>query len=96
MNKILSKAIMTRSRLRNKYMKNPNHENKSNYTNYRNYCTRLFRKEKKQYYNNLDINLITDNKKFWKTVKPLFSDKHFSSNKITLFLEKILTEKEMK
>ena len=84
MNKILSKAIMTRSRLRNKYMKNPNHENKSYYTKYRNYCTRLFRKEKKRYYNNLDINLITDNKKFWRTVKPLFSDKHFSSNKITL------------
>ena len=65
-------------------MKNPNHENKSYYTKYRNYCTRLFRKEKKRYYNNLDINLITDNKKLWRTVKPLFSDKHFSSNKITL------------
>ena len=36
------------------------------------------------YYSNLDINLITDNKKLWKTVKPLFSDKRFSNNKITL------------
>ena len=33
---------------------------------------------------NLDIKCITDNKKFWKTVGPLFSDKHFSSKKIIL------------
>ena len=34
-----------------------------------------FRREKRNYYNNLDISLLTDNKKFWKTVKPVFSDK---------------------
>ena len=84
MNKTLSKVVMTRSRLRNKFLMNPNNTNKSNYTKYRNYCTRLFKKEKKLYYNNLDTKSITDNKKFWKTVKPLFSDKHFSNNKITL------------
>ena len=84
MNKKLSKAVMTRSRLRNKFLKIPSDENRANYTKYRNYCTRLFRKEKKLYYNNLDMKLLTDNKKFWKTVKPFFSDKHFSNNKITL------------
>ena len=47
MNKTLSKAVMTRSRLRNKFIKNPTPENKSNYTKYRNYCTGLFRKVKK-------------------------------------------------
>ena len=46
MNKTLSKAVMTRSRLRNKFRKNPNEVNKVNYTKYRNYCTGLFRKEK--------------------------------------------------
>ena len=30
------------------------------------------------------MKLITDNKTFWKTVKPLFSDKHIIGNKITL------------
>ena len=84
MNKILSKAVMTRSRLRNKFLKNPNNENRANYNKYRNYCTRLFRKEKRSYYNNLNTRLITDNKQFWKTIKPLFSEKHFSNNKITL------------
>ena len=84
MNKALSKAVMNRSRLRNIFTSNPTPENKLNYSKYRNYCTSLFRKEKRAYYNNLDPKFITDNKTFWKTVKPLFSEKHFSNNKITL------------
>ena len=87
MNKILSKAIMTRSRLRNKFLKNPNEINKINYSKQRNYCVNLLRKEKKKYYNNIDLKLITDNKHFWKTIKPLFSDKHNISRKITLIEE---------
>ena len=35
----------------------------------------------------MDIKLNTDNRKFWKTVKPLFSEKHFSSKSITLIEE---------
>ena len=93
MNKTLSKAVMTRSRLRNKFVRNHIHENKVNYTRYRNYCTGLFRKEKKLFYNSLDTNLVTDNRKFWKTVNPLFSEKHFSNNKITLLDgEEIISE----
>ena len=30
------------------------------------------------------MSLITDNEKFWKTVKPFFSDKSHSQNKIVL------------
>ena len=84
MNKILSKAIMTRSRLRNRYIKNPTPDNKTKYTKYRNYCTGLFRKQKRSYYSDLNIKSITDNRKFWKTIGPLFSEKHFSKKKITL------------
>ena len=84
MNKKLSKAIMTRSRLRNKFLKNPNEINKTNYNKHRNYCVNLLRKEKKKYYNNIDLKLITDNKHFWKTIKPMFSDKHNISRKITI------------
>ena len=47
MNRALSKAIMTRSRLRNRYLKMPNDINKMNYKRYRNFCVRLFKKEKK-------------------------------------------------
>ena len=84
MNKILSKAIMTRSRLRNKYLNYPSNVNEYNYKKQRNYCTSLFRKEKKKFYDNMDISQITDNKKFWHTVKPFFSEKHFGKKKIVL------------
>ena len=70
--------MVNRSRLRNKFLKNPGNTNKLNYTKYRNYCTKLFRKVKKNYYNNLD------NKTFWKTVEPLSPENNFSNNKITL------------
>ena len=89
MNKILSKAVMNQSRLRNKYLKNPTLANKRIYKRYRIFCVNLFKKEKRQYY---DPNLITDNKT-WKTVKPLFSDKHSSNRNIILIEdEKIISE----
>ena len=75
---------MNRSRLRNKFLKCPSQTNGYNYKKYRNYCTNLFRKEKKKFYNNIDISSITDNKKFWKTVKPFFSEKHFGKKKVIL------------
>ena len=84
MNKALSKAIMTRSRFRNKFLRNPTMLNKIKYNKQRNYCVNLLRKEKKKYYNSLDLKLITDNKQFWKTMKPFFSDKTNKGKKITL------------
>ena len=41
----------------------------------RNYCVNLVRRTKKNYFANISIIPITANKKFWKTVKPLLSNK---------------------
>ena len=38
-------------------------------------CNLFAKSKKKQYFLNLDPKLITDNKNFWKSVNPLFSDK---------------------
>ena len=84
MNKTLSKAIMNRSRLRNRFIKNPNETNQYNYKRQRNYVVNLLRREKKKYYENLDPHKILDTKTFWKTVKPLFSDKNNMNGRITL------------
>ena len=84
MNKHLAKAIMNRSRLKNNFHKNPTEENKLKFKKQRNYCVNLLRKEKKKYYSNLKLENITDNKLFWKTIKPFFSDKNCTSRKITL------------
>ena len=87
MNKTLSKAFMKRSKLKNKYNKFPTEENKSLYNKQRNFCVNLLRKEKRNYYNNLDINIFNDNKKFWQRVRPLFSDKQKSIQKEFILIE---------
>ena len=50
----------------------------------RNLCTHLLKKAKKEYYSKLNSKNITDNKRFWRTVKPLFSDKSIGKETITL------------
>ena len=80
-NKELNKAIMQRSRLRNAYLKDrTSAANKKQI----NVCVSILRESKKCYYENLDTKNITDNKKFWGTVKPLFSNKVRSNTYITL------------
>ena len=78
---------MKRTRFRNQFLKNRTDENKIRYTKQRNYCLSLLRKTKTQYYSNIDEKNVTDNKAFWKTVKPFFSDKITSKEKITLIEE---------
>lgn len=84
MNSTLRKAIMYRSKLRNKFLKTRTEISRKEYIKHRNYCVTLFRKEKQKFYNNLDMKLITDNRKFWTQVKPFFSDKTPSNNSIML------------
>ena len=65
MTKALRKAIMKRSELQSKYVKNrilyliKNKENK-------------IKKERKKYYERLDLSNVIDNKKIWKTLKLFF------------------------
>ena len=76
MTKELNKAFMTRSRLRNKYLKSEKSaDSKIAYDKQRNYCVNLLRRTKKNYFANINISSIADNMRFWKTVKPLFLDK---------------------
>ena len=84
MTRALRKAVMLRSRLKNKHNNSRTVENWNNFRKQRNRCVKLFRQAKRDYYNKLDINLVTDNRKFWKTVKPALSDKCQSNNKIVL------------
>ena len=50
--------------------------------------------EKKNYYNNLDLKVFEDNKKFWKRVKPLFADKRtlFDRNIVIMEDKNIFSE----
>ena len=63
-NKTILKAIMGRSRLRNKFLKTRSNEDKKSYNTQRNYFLKLVRKAKKDYYNNLDDENVTVKKTF--------------------------------
>ena len=92
MNRTLSKEIMKRSRLRNKFLKSKSEADKKNYVKQRNYCVSLLRRTKKEYYGNLDPRKIADNRTFWRTVKPFLSNKSVENEKIILVEKKeILT-----
>ena len=75
---------MQRTRFKNKLLKNPTNENRYIYIKIRNLCVSLLRKEKKNYFTNLNDKDITDNRKFWNTVKPLFTEKNKSRESIVL------------
>ena len=75
MNKTLSKAFMHRSKVKNQYNKNPIELSKNNSNKQRNFCVSLLTKEKKKYYNNLELKIFNDNKLFWQHIKLMFSNK---------------------
>ena len=83
-NKNFSKHIMKRSRLRNKFLNTKSDIDRKAYNTQRNLCLSLIRQAKKQFFSNLNTNDITDNKTFWKTVKPFLTDKVKTKSKITL------------
>ena len=84
MTKKLREEVMKRSKLKNNFNKNRNHENWCKYENQRNWCVNLLRKSKKQYFSIINVTDKTDNKNLCKSVKPYFINKVSSSNKITL------------
>ena len=88
MTKELHNAIMKRSRYRNKFLKDKSQTSRENYKIQRNLCKKLLRKTKKSYFESLNTKKITDNRTFWKTVVPLFTNKASRGEKI------ILTEAE--
>ena len=82
--KELRKAIMHRSKLKNTYNKNKNDESHKAYKRQRNRCVKLLRNAKNSYFRNIDLSNLTDNRKFWKAIKPVFADKIQTAPSITL------------
>ena len=96
MTKELRKEIMLQSKLKNKFHKERNHVKWCNYKRQRNHCLSILRKTKKEYCNSLNMKQVSDNKLFWKSVKPIFNDKGSNSSKITLEEEDNIISDERK
>ena len=72
MTKSLRKAIMLKSRLENNFNKRRSDENWDTYKKQRNFCVKVLRQTKEKYFSDINVESISDNKKFWKTTKPFF------------------------
>ena len=83
MKKALRKAIMTRSRLKNKFNRNSSAKNCNSYKQ-RNFCLKLLRQTKEKYFNKINVKKVSDNKTFWKSLKRFFSNKGLNSSNILL------------
>ena len=75
MNKALRKAIITRPRLKNKFDKNSSAKNWDSYKKQRNFFLKLLHQNKEKYFNNINAKKVSDNKTFWKSAKPVSSNK---------------------
>ena len=84
MTKQLRKMIMNRSRQKNAFLKNKTVDNWNKYRKLRNECVKLTKTVKKEYFENLDTNVVKNTKTFWKSVKPHFTNKGSDSKKIIL------------
>ena len=73
--KDLRKAIYTRSKLRNKFIKNHTEVNEKLYKRQRNKCVLISKKSIKQYFSNITSKGIVTNREFLKTMKPFLTNK---------------------
>ena len=84
MTKGLSKAIMTRSRLRSKCNKWQSRENFLAFRKAKNHCSNLNKTTKKAYFEQMTRRDFVNINSFWNTVKPFLTNKgFFTSDNIT-------------
>ena len=94
-NKELQKAIMKRTNLKNIANESKREADIRIYKDQRNHVVSLNIKTKREYFKSIQSTTIENGKKFWKTVKPLFSNTNAMGEKITLIEDdKILSKDE--
>ena len=96
MNKTLRKAIMLRSKLKNRANGSKDTRDIKMYKQQRNLVVRLNKDSNFSYFSNLDIR--KESKPFWNACKPYFTNKHSRGDTSTMLVEKeelILSEKKI-
>ena len=86
MNKFLRRAIMKRSKLKNKAYKTKHRVDIKTYKKQRNRAVGLNKQAKFKYFNHLDCK--KDAKPFWDKCKPYFSNKHSRGDTNIMLKEK--------
>ena len=75
---------MKRTRLKKKANKTGKKEDLERYKKQRNIIVNMNRKAKRDFYNSVNVNTIDNDRKFWKAVKPMFSNGNPMGDKIVL------------
>ena len=87
---------MLRSRLKNNFKEQRSNENWESYKKQRNLCVKLLHQSRDKYFSDINVRSIFDNKKFRKTIKPIFSNKGLNRNNMMLVEDnEIVSEKEI-
>lgn len=71
-NKTITKEIKKQPHLRNKFLNIKSEIDRKAYKKQHNYCTTLFREAQQTFSGNVNTTYVTDNKTFWRIVKPFF------------------------
>ena len=85
---------MRRSRFKNILNKTRSSESWESYKKQRHFCVNLQRKTKKSYFEGINFKVISDNKKFWKTIKLFLCYNGLNSNKLMLIEKDKLASEE--
>ena len=96
MTKGLRKVIMKCSRLWNNFLRDRTKTSRKEYKKQRNFSFNLLKKAKKDHFANRDVNSLLDNRKFWKNVKPLFSNTVKTKTTIKLIENDEMIDNEIK
>ena len=81
------KGIMKRSYFEKLYFKRRTPSSLKKYNKQKNYGSKLYKKERKAYFDKINPKEVSDNKSFWKNIKLLFSENRKIRNKIALIDE---------
>ena len=79
---------MRRLELETKCFKLKTNNTLKSYKKLKNYWSRLYKKERKNFFETFNLSFVFDNKKFWKVVKPLLNEKKSGFSNEVVLLEK--------
>ena len=94
--KPLRKVIMRRFYFEKVYCKSKSEKSFKAYKKQKTFSSRLCKKERKRFFNNLSPTFVTDNKLFWKRIEPFFSNKgNYGSHVKLVETEEVLQEDDL-
>ena len=82
--KALRKAILRKSKVEKTYFKKQTYESLKAYKKQKNYCSKLYKKERKKFFDILSTSVVSVNKTFWEVIKAFFTNKSTFGRNIEL------------